>query len=253
MVTILTGRVKNASPVSLVLLAKPECGKTSIVCERSFKTALTLSDCTGRGLVELCKYHPEVSHFIINDLIPIFSHKNTVSSYTLAILNSMTEEGIQAMAWPGKVETFEHGKRAVIACCTLEVMNDKRRAWWKTGLASRLLPFAFDHSQNLEVKIKQMIDTEVVVDEKLTALRVPDIPVTVEIAPKMTELIRKLADRRSKLLQDPKGYRRLKQYRTMTKAHALTRTWKQATVTEQDVQFLADMDAYVSYTEAKPL
>lgn len=261
-----TGRVKQVGgprPLSAILIASPECGKTSTVTsaliEGKCETAIALTDVTGRGLMHLCQQHPEITHFVINDLVTVMSHRETVNRYTLSIINAMTEEGLKAAVWPGQVEVFEHGHRGIIACCTPQMMNDKRQWWNYHGLASRMLPFFYDHSDFLSIKIMDQIE----VDDKASRngdkpsiiLRIPEKPVRVIMPQAIETDIRKLATSRSKLLGDPKGYRRLKQYRLLARAHALSRGGKRINlaVNDRDLDWLIAMDHFVSYTQAVKL
>lgn len=251
---ILSGHLQNEAPVSTVLIATPECGKTSIVLERPCKAVFPVTDATGRGLMEICKMRGEITHIVLNDLVAIMSHKQTVNQYTLSVINAMTEEGIQAVAFPGSIERYEHGKRGIIACTTVDLFVDKRHWWWKIGLASRLLPFGYDHPTPLQLKIKALIESDNRNGTPAKEIIVPAAKIHVTIPEKHNPEIRKLSDYRSKLLGDPKGYRRLLQYRALAKAHALRRTWKNpVTVTVEDIEFLHRIDAYISYTETKPL
>jgi hypothetical protein len=249
---ILTGRVASAAPVSAVLIASPECGKTSIVMSRPCKSTFFLSDTTGKGLMELCKMRAEMSHFIINDLVAIMSHRQTVNQYTQAIINAMTEEGIVAVAFPGMVETFPSGKRAIIACTTIDLFRDCRHWWHKIGLSTRMVPFAFDHDKELEIKIKSLIMNGNPPSSKKELL-VPPQPVPVQMEEKYKTMVRKISDFRSGILEDSKGYRRLHQFLTLTKAHALYRSFKKPTVNQHDIEFLQRIDKYCSYKEVVPL
>jgi hypothetical protein len=261
-----TGRVKHLGgphPLSTVLIASPECGKTSTVTaaliEGKCKSAVALTDVTGRGLMELCKVHPEVTHFVLNDMVTIMSHKETVNRYTLSIINAMTEEGLQTAVWPGTVEVFEHGRRGIIACCTPKMISDRRQWWNLHGLSSRMLPFFYDHSEFLSVKIMDQIEFDDRAsrngDKPAIALRIPEKPVRVIMPQTIEKEIRKLAASRAKVLGDPKGYRRLKQYRLLARAHALSRGGKRVNlaVNDRDFDWLVSMDRFVSYTEAVKL
>ena len=263
-----TGRIKGANPVSALLISQPECGKTTTVTnallDGKCKSAVALTDVTGRGLAELCKQHPEVSHFIFNDLVTIMSHRDTVNRYTLSIIQAMTEEGLSAMAFPGKIETFEHGRRGIIACSTPGMVKDKRGWWNRHGLASRMLPFFYDHPEPLSIRIKDAIESDGKTQleipprkkvPKSIMLHVPEKHIGVSIPRELGDEIRSLSDHRAHVLGDPKGYRRLKQYRTVAKAHALTRgeKFKNASVSRADVDWLRQIDRYISYTEATML
>jgi hypothetical protein len=260
-----TGRIAGASPVSALLIGTPETGKTTVckelVTDSKCKTAVILTDCTGRGLMGLCQAHPEVSHFIINDLVTVMAHRDTVNRYTLSVIQAMTEEGLQSAAYPGQVEVFTHGKRAIIACSTPEMIRD-RRAWWhRHGLASRMLPFYYDHSVGLMIRIKDYIETDRPEPARLNGasgvirLRIPEKPQTITIPATIAATVRKLSDHRANVLGDPKGYRRLKQYRTILKARALARARKKtaAKVEPIDLEWLEQMDGFISYRKPREL
>ena len=251
---ILTGRLKQHRPVSLLLIAEPERGKTSIVLERQCKSLAAFSDVTGRGLQEICKYRPEVSHIILSDLTTVTAHRPTVSKLTIATLNAMTEEGILAVSYPGGVETFPHGKRGIIACLTTSLLSDGRAWWQKIGFASRMLPFAFDHGEEMRIIIRNAINKGHGADfgKELLELRVPDGQIFVTFNVMATRVIAALAARKAKEFGEI-GYRRLKQFRALAAGHALLRTWKSPMITKQDIAFLKEVDPYISYEETKLL
>lgn len=254
---LLSGRLKDEAPVSTVIIATPECGKTSVVLDKPCKAALPLTDATGRGLMALCQQNKDVTHFILNDLVAIMSHKQTVNQYTLSVINAMTEEGIQTVAFPGLIERYDAGKRGLIACTTTELFKDKRHWWWKIGLASRLLPFSFDHPVSLQVKIKALIQDEhrngSGTEIKTKELLVPEAKIFVPIPERLKPEILKISESIAKRLEDPKGYRRLHQFQALVKSHALRRTWKSAQVANEDIEFLHRIDPFISYTETHSL
>lgn len=252
--TLLTGRLKNESPVGILLIAAPEQGKTSIVLESNYASTVDITDATGRGITEILKYKPEVSHLIFNDLTAVMAHGKSVRAYTVAMINSMTEEGIRTIAFPGSVETFQNGKRGIVGCLTPELMFDGRAWWNKIGLSSRLLPFFFRHSTDLILKVKDAIDSEAK-STKPTEINFPKTCLTIPIPPEHTAAIRRLSDQKSKELGDGTGYRRLKQFRRLAKAHAIYRTKRRGglEVNSSDVEFIERILPVVSYQRAYEL
>ena len=249
---LLTGRVSGEDPVGLLLIAEPEHGKTSIVLERSFSSAVDVTDATGRGIQELLKYKPEISHLIFNDLTAIMAHGKTVKAYTISMINAMTEEGIRSVAFPGDIQVFENGKRGLIACVTPPMIRDGRAWWNKIGLTTRLVPFFFRHGSELVLKVKEAIDHEIRY-AKPGAFALPKVPIKVPIQEPHLTAIRKMADQKAKELGDNTGYRRLKQFRRLAKAHALRRSWKKPMVTFEDTKFLRSIMPFISYRTAHPL
>jgi len=244
---LLTGRLTDESPLSAFIIAKPEHGKTSICLETPFSNAVDLTDTTGRGLQEILKYKAEVSHIILNDLTIISAHSKTVRSYLISMINAMTEEGIRSVAFPGQVEIFQNGKRGIIGCVTPALISDQRTWFNKIGLSTRVLPFHYSYSEQLIIRIKATIDNEQPQNSSNKVLKIPAIPIKVTIGEKETQIIRKLSDEKQIQLEDDTGIRRLKQFRRLTKAHALMRTWKDAKVTDEDIQFLRRIYNYIDY------
>jgi hypothetical protein len=249
---IATGRVENSDngPLSLLLIAAPESGKTSMVSKDS-KTVLSFSDITGRGITDALKTNPDVTHLIILDMVAIMSHKETVNKYTLAMLNAMTEEGMGTIAYPGSVEKFPNGnKKGLIACLTHDLAKDGRTWWNKTGFASRMLPISFDHSPDLVRKIKESITYGAQIERPTgTTWTLPEKSAIVQMSNQMGSEIQFLASIKSAEFQE-KGYRRLKQFRALAKGHALLRTPKKPIVSKPEIEFLRSMLPYISFDKA---
>lgn len=251
--TILTGRLKQHGPVSLVLIAAPENGKTSIVLERPCEAVFPLSDVTGRGLQMLLKLDRKATHLILNDMVAVMSHKHNVNRYLLSMLNAMTEEGIRAVAFPGQIEVFEAGKRGIIGCLPGDLARDGRAWWHRTGFSSRVIPFFYSYPERLILSIKAELDRDAfTVWKPGQPLRVPGVALSVPIEPKWTRQIRLLSDARAAKMGQL-GIRLLKNYRALARGHAVRRGWKKPMVGEADLDFLVAMDRYVSWDEATPL
>src|SRR5262249_55173107 len=109
----------------------------------------------------------------------------------------------------------------------------------------------------LEIKIKNAIQNNhnkhTVALTKKKELIVPTESIQVGMDKKAEQTIRRLSDFRANALQDPKGYRRLKQFTCLVKAHALLRTTTRPFVNDQDIQFIKRIDAYISYDTVTPL
>jgi hypothetical protein len=248
---ILTGRLKDHEPASALLIGAPESGKTSIVNAKHCKSVAVFSDVTGKGLVEICKAMPDVTHIILNDLVAMMSHKQNVNRYTLAIINALTEEGLESFATPGGIEMIKKGKRGVIACLTHSLAKDGRSWWNKTGFSSRMIPFAFSHSASLTLRIKAIIDDgPAAKNGKKSELRIPSKPMRVLFPRKMVNAVRGIADRKASELNaitQEQGYRRLNQFRSLVCGHALRRTFRNPQVGIQEIEFLERILPYISY------
>jgi len=251
---ILSGRVIQDAPVSMLLIAAPERGKTSIALAQPCKAVFALTDVTGKGIQLLCQQSKEITHFVINDMVAVMSHRATVNHFTLSMLNAMTEEGIQAVAYPSGIQGFQNGKRGIIACLTLDLVRDGRCWWNKTGFATRMLPFAYEHSTELQVKIKAaIVSGQYERKREAQELLIPEQPVHVNLSRDFALKIQRLADYKSNQLGKEIGYRRGKQFRSLARAHALMRGTKKAVVKTPDFAFLERISEYISFTECRPL
>lgn len=254
--TIMTGRVRGIQPLSLLLIATPESGKTSIVLQKECKNVKAFTDITGNGIIKVIRQMPELTHIVINDMVAVLSHKQSVNKYTLAVLNSITEEGASSFSTPGGIEDIPDGKRGVIASLTTDLVKDSRNWWNKIGFTTRMIPFCYKYSDDLIIKIKDSIDAENGrQDKKELKKPVFDPPKDkkkVNYPPQMLEQVRRIADYRSQVLNET-GFRRLKQYHALVQGRALLRSYAKAEVSEADIEFLKQVDMYINYDMPRAL
>jgi len=248
-----TALVKNAPcVVSALLIARPGFGKTTLAAGLAPEGSICLFDATGRGLSKLLTENKNVRHIIFNDLVAVMAHKASVNSLTLATINALTEEGIATEAYPTEVKNL--GRRCgVIASITPDILSDGRRWWNASGLTTRLLPFAYTHSQDLQIKINDGIQNGVRYAE--CPIRLPQIPVEVSITSAQKVFIRERVRAKGEDLQEEPIYRRHKQYQSVVMGHALMRSknWRKCFVIQDDLDFLDRISQYVHYSRCYPL
>ena len=96
---LLTGQLNDEKPVSLLIIASPENGKTTATRKanvsvsadkRREELAVALTDTTGRGLLQIVRSHPRATHMIFNDLSITAGHKGTVVKYLFGMISAMT-------------------------------------------------------------------------------------------------------------------------------------------------------------------
>lgn len=254
---ILTGKVSGSDPTSLLIIAEPESGKTSVVLERPCKAVEVFTDITGRGLHYVLLQNHDMSHIVINDMVAVLSHKQSVNKYTISQLNAVTEEGICKIASPGGIQEFKCGRKGIIASLTIDLVKDGRCWWNKVGFSSRMLPFCYSYPEALTIKIKAVIDDETAgllpPTRQAKEFTVPAHSVNVTYEQKYIKEIRYIADIRSQLMNE-QGFRRLKQYHALAQAHAILRNgFRKAIVGDQEVEFMRHVDLFVSYTTPRPL
>lgn len=254
---ILTGNLKEHAPVSACLISPPESGKTSVVLAKKCKGVMVLTDVTARGVQKLCSQQPEITHFVLNDLMAVSGKKSHVMHATISMLGAMMEEGIRAVAYPDGTQVFDHGKRGLIACMTPQMANDGRSWWNKTGFSSRLLPFNFIHSQELmdyiHVSLERGTTRNTWVDShgQIQEFLLP-VKMNVNVPPNFARMIKQMAVKLGGNLKE-QGYRRHVQLRALACAHALYRNWKAKEVNKDDFEFLEWLSPFVSFKIGREL
>lgn len=242
---IISGKLKDTKPLSLILIATPESGKTQVVLERPCKAIKAFSDLTGKGIQLVLQQKPEITHIIINDMVAVLSHRQTVNKFTMSVLNAMTEEGFMSSATPNGIEDFVGGQKGVITSLTTDLVADERNWWNKIGFVSRMLPFCYSYPENLIIAIKNGID-EGTKEKPAKEFVTPAQLKTVKCSQEFVTKIRRIADIRSQILEEV-GIRRLKQYHTLVQSHALLRNYSSPEVSQLDIDFLGEVDLFVTY------
>lgn len=247
--TILTGRIKrtDVAPVSLLLVAPVERGKTQIALRNCGDKAVVLTDLTGIGILEALQFNPQATHIIINDLTTVTGHKSYVNNLTISVLNALAEEGCYNVAMP-KLSHLRMGGRkvGVIACCTPGLVGDNRQWWRKSGFLSRLLVINYDHSTTLSVRIMEAIASNngMPKADDVDVLKIPEAPIFVDISSTMASKLVSIAHV-LRIPLDEIGYRKQKQLRSLACGHALLRGWKNPQVVQDDIDFIESMIPFI--------
>jgi hypothetical protein len=141
--------IKNEKPLSLLIVAKAESGKTSTMkLYRQNKGIVYVTDCTAYGLQRdiLPKMvSGEVKTLMIPDLLTPLSKSFKTRQTFIAFLNNLIEEGIvkittYAMIWDKDVSCN------VITAVTDEALEDGRHEWAKLGFLSRFIVFSYSYN-----------------------------------------------------------------------------------------------------------
>lgn len=246
---MLTGRVHGSDPVSAALISEHESGKTSVVMHRPCESIIVMNKATAKGLEFSMQMNPKATHFLLTDMTFVTGMGQKSVKNFIETLKPMIEEGITRIADPSGVKQFAKGKFGLIGCLTPQLARDQRNWWWHHGFASRIVPFYYIYSDAIVLKIKAAIDRDQPTAWKPgEELKIPEVPVHVEITDEVTIEARKFSDALAVGMKE-RGIRLLKQIRTMTKAHAILRTskWKNPRTTMEDVDFLKRIEKFISW------
>lgn len=249
----LTHRVKGQTRVSLLIIAAPESGKTTISTAANAKHVCRVAMITGRSVLKEIKDHPETEFLLFNDLTSIRAMSGGAVLLLINMLNQLTQDEHGLVAFAGKDTEYIDRAIGIIGCLPFDTFTDHRARWKELGFVSRMIPFAYSYGDELIAEIKDHIDTG---DHALTSKphrtmpHVKQRPITIVLPSKYTRELRRLADARAKSLEQI-GIRLLKNYHSLVRAHAMLHA--RTIVNKDDMQFLRMVDRYVSITTCTPL
>ncbi len=281
--TIYSAYVKNEKPISLLLVASPEAGKTKIVQRFADNQCLVyLSDATAKGLIDAYQQRLKmgaIKHFVFTDLItPLSKNVDTRSSF-ISFFNGLIEEGLMNMhTYVTHVDIEKLFKPVgVIGCITPEPLQDNRRHWKNIGFMSRVIPFSWSYSEKTIEIINDSIKYEQYAEDKPIQLDLPkrkladgslepdyffeaDIKLEPELSGRLTGIAEILAERviknpytgqleenkqARKDKDNPYGFRLTRQLHVLAKASALRA--KREKVNAEDIDKIISLSNWMNF------
>jgi len=246
--------VKGYSRVSLLLLAAPESGKTTIARSANCKHVIPVALLSGRSIMKEAIDNPAAEVLLFNDLSAVRALSQSATALAIVILNHYVQGEKGKVGFAGKEIADIDRPLGIIGCMPFKIFNDHRAKWREMGFVSRMIPFAYEYGDELIAEIKDAIDEGTQIQRAAThALKMPRTSkrvIAIELSPKLTKEVRRLADARASSLGQL-GIRLLQSYHCLVRAHALL--YKRSAVTRDDMAFLRAVDAYVSITKCTPL
>jgi len=158
-----TAFLKSCSkPISLLLIGQPGIGKSRLLSPLSKVDFVSyVNDITPKYLVEfLKKVQSGQKRFLaIPDFTNCMSHGKNTRTTLVAILRSMTEEGVTDLSdYHLEFRSDRPVRAGLITAITSSSYQEFRQSWKSTGFLSRLLPFSFSHSSETKLRIMDDID-----------------------------------------------------------------------------------------------
>jgi hypothetical protein len=148
--------IRNEKPISLLIVAKAESGKTSTMkLYRQNKGIVYVTDCTAYGITRdiLPKMvSKEIRTLMIPDLLTPLSKSFKTKQTFIAFLNNLMEEGVvkittYAMIWDKDVNAN------IITAVTDQALQDGRHEWAKMGFLSRFILFSYSYNLSTVMEI----------------------------------------------------------------------------------------------------
>ena len=244
--TLYSAYVKDEKPLSLLIVAKPESGKTAVLKKyKENKGIVYLTDCTAYGLTRdiLPKIvSGEVKHIVIADLITPLSKSTKTRQSLIAFLNNLTEEGVAkittyANVWDREVNC------GLVTAITDDALRDGRHDWAKIGFLSRMFLFSYSYAIPVVYRIfDSLLEDKSGVGEQ-TKLDFPAQPQDV-ILP--TDIAKELIPLSMKIGESMKlhGFRFFLNTKTMLRSLALMNG--KTTVTREELDEFLELSEYLN-------
>ena len=160
-----TAFLKSCSkPIALLLLGKPGIGKSRLLSPLSHCNFVSyVNDITPKYLVEfLDKVKKREKKFlVVPDFTNCVGHSKNTRTTLVAILRSVTEEGVVDLSdYHLEFKSYKPVRAGLITATTNSSYEGFKKSWKNTGFLSRLLPFSFSHSVATTTRIMNDIDTK---------------------------------------------------------------------------------------------
>jgi hypothetical protein len=244
---LLSPYIKGESPVSLLIVAKAESGKTSVMkVYRENKGIIYMTDATAYGLTRdiLPKLsNGEVKTLMIADLITPLSRSTKTRKSFVAFLNNLIEEGIAkittyATVWEKEV------KCNVVTAITGEELEDARHDWAKMGFLSRFIVFSYSYPMSTVMNILNSYSISGLHIDK-EKLKFPAKEIEIELPKEIANLLDPIASKIGNQM-GLYGIRAKINLRSLVKSIAIANNHK--TVTRDDYNELLDFANYMNFS-----
>ena len=181
--TLISPYIKDEKPISLLIVAKPESGKSSAMKQfRENKGISYVTDCTAYGITRdiLPKMvSGEIKTIMIPDFITPLSKQTKTRQSLVAFLNNLIEEGVAKITSYGTMWNRDV-KGNVITAVTDEALRDARHSWAKMGFLSRFIIFSYSYSISTIAQILGHY-SEHGLEYKNEKIKLPKNPVTINL------------------------------------------------------------------------
>jgi len=244
---IYTAMLKKESPVSIMLVAPVEHGKTEILKRFAFiESVKIISDFNTFMFADFATEYQmnQKRTIIIPDFLRIVKKKYSTQSNSLTILNAITEEG-----WMGKLplgQSIDRPIKAnVITAITQDEMQDKRHKWAKMGFLSRFIPLSFSYNEDTKQQIREYIKdriyhSDITQDFEIDMKDTIDVALPKKIAEEIEVIAKSIA-----LKNNFTGFRLQRQLQVLAMGSALSN--KRNIVTEDDIAVIREISYFINF------
>lgn len=239
--------IKDEKPLSLLIVAKPESGKSSAMKQyRETQGVIYLTDCTAYGITRdvLPKIVAgDVKTIMIPDLITPLSKQTKTRQSFVAFLNNLIEEGV------AKITTYstvwnKDANANIISAVTDDALRDARHGWAKMGFLSRFIIFSYSYTLSAVMEILNSYSIHGHALNTMT-LNLPKTQVTIDLPHDIANQLNPIAMKIGEQFR-LYGFRAKINFRCLLKCLAY-RNGKRHTVTDTDFQLLLKLADFMNF------
>lgn len=152
-----SGQVEKERPLSMILVAPPGAGKTSVLEHMECVTSHFFSDFTSREVLGAINGNQNITHLLLGDFLSVFGHNKSTIKLSINLLARLTGDTMRQKPWSG--EEIAPKRLGFISAIPPEDLN-KREV--KThirsgGFASRFIMAKYNYSQKTIERIHKFI------------------------------------------------------------------------------------------------
>lgn len=153
-VAVWTANIKNAIPLSIMLVADSGTAKSKILMSyKNNKPMIHDTDSfTSKGLFDIAQRDPEnkVQFLMTPDLNPTLNRKPAVVQSTISNLLSLTADGTCRVDDGRGEKESKHEPMGLLTACTPQIYNTQAKKWFALGLRRRIIPIFFTYKKETE-------------------------------------------------------------------------------------------------------
>jgi len=235
-------------PISLLLIGQAGIGKTRLLSPLSkLREVSYVNDITPKYLVEFLGQakNGKKRFLVIPDFTNCMSHGKSTRNTLIAILRSMTEEGVSDLSsYHLEFKSEKPVRAGLITATTSSSFEMFHRAWKGTGFLSRLLPFSFSHCIATTEGIMDAIDskrTDPILDVKLSVVRKPKPVICSEVLLRQLRVCEEMLSKSTGSLP----YRPQVQLNSITEALATLKG--ERAVSQEDIDTVFWLSKWINY------